>query len=150
MHVFTKTIIVCNHAAACEITTMEDGYDWERLASTIEANYTSFLYVIQQSLRIAQHIFANYRNSYILVNEKTVPASFDCPYPKLYSHSCTLVNVTTSSMIPYIPYLSISCSLKVVATDPNHFKSARESLIKSISIEYTSTPTVETKQGTDS
>lgn len=131
MHIFTKTIILCNHAAPCEITAMEDGYDWERLARAIEANYTSFLFVIQQSLRIAKHAFANFRNSYILVNEKTVSASFNCPYPKLYSHSCTLVNVTTSSMIPNIPYLSISCSLK----------SARESLVKSISIEYTSTPT---------
>ena len=146
MHIFTKTIILCNHAAPCEITAMEDGYDWERLARAIEANYTSFLFVIQQSLRLAKHAFANFRNSYILVNEKTVSASFNCPYPKLYSHSCTLVNVTTSSMIPNIPYLSISCSLKVVATNPAHSKSARESLIKSISIEYTSTQTVQAKQ----
>lgn len=115
MHIFTKSVILCNYAAPCQVTAVEEGYDWSRLEKAIEANYTSFLFVIQQSLRIARLLFENYRNSYILLNDDMSPPPLTRSNPKTYSHSCTLVNVTTSSMFPCIPYLSISCSLKVYA-----------------------------------
>lgn len=95
-----------------EVSTLQEGYDWSRIHKDWEFNFISFAFISHHVLQLASEIHSHFQDSYILVDNQSHVSPRKSSW---HSHSCTIVNVTSTTMIPNIPNLGIACAIKVIS-----------------------------------